>query len=42
MQPLKQLNQVLENLADDQHYLFPLTDLRCVLPTHSFGTFRSC
>jgi hypothetical protein len=41
MQPIKQLTQVLASLADDEHYLFSLTDLRCVLPTHSFGAFRA-
>lgn len=40
MQPLKQLKLALANLADDKHYLFSLTDLRCVLPMHSFGAFR--
>ena len=41
MQPIRQLSRVLASLADDEHYLFSLTDLRCALPTHSFGAFRA-
>ena len=41
MQPIKQLAQVLASLADDEHYLFSLTDLRGALPLQSFGAFRA-
>lgn len=41
MQPIRQLAQVLENLADGEHYLFTLTDLRGVFPGYTRGTFRA-
>lgn len=41
MQPIKQLAQVLENLADDEHYLFTPGDLRAAFPHHSAGAFRA-
>lgn len=41
MQPIKQLTQALVSLADDEHYLFSLSDLRSVLPMHSLGAFRA-
>ncbi|MHB8791035.1 MAG: type IV toxin-antitoxin system AbiEi family antitoxin [Desulfobulbaceae bacterium] len=41
MQPLKQLAHVLENLADRDHYLFSLDDLRAALPGHGPAAFKS-
>lgn len=41
MQPLKQLAHVLENLADREHYLFSLDDLRAALPGHGLAAFKS-
>lgn len=39
-QPIKQLTQVIELLATEEHYLFTLSDLRASLPTLSPGTFK--
>jgi hypothetical protein len=40
MQPIKHLAQVLEGLADPEHYLFSLHDLRAVLPGHGLAAFK--
>ena len=40
MQPIKQFAQVLEGLADREHYLFSLQDLRAVLPGHGLAAFK--
>ena len=41
MQPIKKLAQVLKGLADEEHYLFTLADLKGALPGHSPGAFRA-
>lgn len=41
MQPIRQLAQVLENLADDEHHLFTLADMQGALPGYSPGAFRA-
>jgi predicted transcriptional regulator of viral defense system len=41
MQPTRQLAHVLEHLADDEHYLFTLTDLQGAFPGYTAGTFRA-
>ena len=41
MQPIKQLAQILENLADDEHYLFSLRDLSATIPGQSSATFKA-
>lgn len=41
MQPLKQLSKILTQLADEEHYLFSLTDLKSALPEHSPGGFKA-
>ncbi|MDK9705926.1 MAG: hypothetical protein OEL83_02640 [Desulforhopalus sp.] len=41
MQPIKQLANTLALLADDQHCLFTLADLRCVIPGQSSGAFKA-
>jgi len=35
------LAQVLENLADDQHHLFTLSDMQGIFPGYAPGTFRA-
>jgi predicted transcriptional regulator of viral defense system len=40
MQPIKRFASTLASLADSQHYLFTLSDLKCVIPEHSQGAFR--
>ncbi len=41
MQPIRQLAQVLENLADDEHHLFTLADMQGAFPGYSSGAFRA-
>lgn len=41
MQPIKQLSQVLENLADTEHYLFSLQDLSAALPGQSLSAWKA-
>jgi predicted transcriptional regulator of viral defense system len=41
MQPIRQLAQVLENLADDEHHLFTLADMQGAFPGYSPGAFRA-
>lgn len=40
-QPVRQLAKILEQLANDEHYLFSLTGLRAALPDHSDGAFKT-
>ena len=40
MQPIKRLNRILADLADPEHYLFTLSDLRAALPDLSSTAFR--
>jgi predicted transcriptional regulator of viral defense system len=40
MQPIKELTQLLERLASEEHYLFSADDLRSALPTISPGGFK--
>ena len=40
LQPIKQLTNVIESLATEDHYLFTLSDLRSALPTLSPGAFK--
>lgn len=41
MQPIRQLAQVLESLANDEHHLFTLSDLQGALPGSTPGAFRA-
>ena len=41
MQPIKQLEQVLSNLADAEHFLFSLSDLRAIIPGQSLAAFKA-
>lgn len=41
MQPLKQLSRILDGLADEDHALYSLADLRATLPGLRSGAFRS-
>ena len=41
MQPIKQLARVLGRLADAEHCLFTLDDLRGVLPEHGRSAFKA-
>jgi len=41
MQPIRQLAQVLENLADDEHHLFTLADMQGAFPGFTPGAFRA-
>lgn len=41
MQPIKQLSQILDNLADSENYLFALDDLRGALPDAGSGSFKA-
>ena len=41
MQPIKQLSQVLSNLADAGHYLFSLQDMRAALPRMSTSAWKA-
>lgn len=40
MQPIRRLGNILVDLADPEHYLFTLSDLRAALPDLSDGAFR--
>jgi len=41
MQPIKYLTNTLEKLANSEHYLFTLHDLRALLPHASASTFKT-
>ncbi len=41
MQPIKQLTEILENLADTEHYLFSLKDLESVIPGHRSAAMKA-
>ena len=41
MQPIKKLAKILAVLADDEHYLFSLTDLKGAMPEQSQGGFKA-
>jgi len=41
MQPIKQLAKILAGLADDEHYLFSLADLKGAMPEQSQGGFKA-
>jgi len=41
MQPIRQLARILENLADNKHYLFSLQDLRAAIPKQSLASFKA-
>ncbi len=41
MQPIKQMANALERLANSEHYLFTLHDLRALLPSSSTSAFKT-
>lgn len=41
MQPIKQLTKILSELADNEHYLFSLADLKGAMPEQSQGGFKA-
>ena len=41
MQPIKQLAQILANLANEEHYLFSLRDLSGTIPGQSSAAFKA-
>ena len=41
MQSIKQLTQILANLADAEHYLFSLRDLSAAIPGQSSAAFKA-
>lgn len=41
MQPIKQLAKILAELADEEHYLFTLADLKGAMPEQSQGGFKA-
>ena len=41
MQPIKELARLLERLADEEHYLFSLDDLRSTLPDAGPAAFKA-
>lgn len=41
MQPIKQLSRVLDHLADAEHYLFSLQDMRAALPGLSSSAWKA-
>jgi len=41
MQPIKQLTRILDDLADEEHHLFTLSDLQGALPDSNPGAFRA-
>lgn len=41
MQPIKQLAKILAEIADDEHYLFSLADLKGAMPEQSQGGFKA-
>lgn len=41
MQPIKQIAKILTNLADGEHYLFSLADLKGAMPRQSQGGFKA-
>ena len=41
MQAIRQLAEILENLADNKHYLFSLQDLRAVIPGQKSAAFKA-
>ena len=40
MQPIKQLNHIISELANEEHYLFSLNDLRGASPEQTQGAFK--
>jgi len=41
MQPIKHLNHIISELADEKHYLFSLGDLRGAIPGQTWGAFKA-
>ncbi len=41
MQPIKQLNHIISELANEEHYLFSLNDLRGASPEQTQGAFKA-
>lgn len=41
MQPIKHLAKILSGLADDEHYLFSLADLKGAMPEQGQGGFKA-
>jgi hypothetical protein len=41
MQPINQLTQTLEKLADEEHYLFSLRDLSAIIPGQNSAAFKA-
>uniref|UniRef100_A0A831TXN1 AbiEi antitoxin N-terminal domain-containing protein n=1 Tax=Geobacter metallireducens TaxID=28232 RepID=A0A831TXN1_GEOME len=41
MQPVRQLKQILAQVADEDHYLFSLSDLHGAMPGHGAGAFKA-
>lgn len=41
MQPIKKMMHILAALADDEHYLFSLSDLHGAMPEQSKGSFKA-
>jgi len=41
MQPIKQLNHIISELANEEHYLFSLNDLRGACPGQTHGAFKT-
>ncbi|MCD6388953.1 MAG: hypothetical protein J7L69_06040 [Desulfobulbaceae bacterium] len=41
MQPIRQLAGILESLADNEHYLFSLQDLRAAVPGQNMASFKA-
>jgi len=41
MQPIKKLTRILEQLADEERYLFTLDDLHCALPELKRGALKA-
>ena len=41
MQPIKQLAKILAELANEEHYLFSLADLKGAMPEQSQGGFKA-
>ena len=41
MQPAKKLANTLDSLADDEHYLFTLSDLKAILPEQGYSAFKA-
>lgn len=41
MQPVRQLKQILAQVADEEHYLFSLNDLHGAMPDQAQGAFKA-